>query len=119
MDIRPHVEALNARILSGDILGAFEEYYAEDVVMSENGTEDRVGKDVNRDYEKAFVESLAEFHAGAAETVVVDGLQAATEWFLTYHYRRSTHDLPPGYCRPGMKIRSSKKFSSRLIYNSC
>ena len=84
MDIRPHVEALSARILSGDILGAFEVYYADDVIMSENGTDERVGKETNRSYEKAFVESLAEFHAGAAETVVIDGLNAATEWFFDY-----------------------------------
>ena len=84
MDIRPLVEALNARILAGDILGAFEEYYADDIVMSENAQEDRVGKAINRKFEEAFVASLAEFHAGAAETVVVDGLHAATEWFFDY-----------------------------------
>ena len=41
MDIRPLVTALNDRILAGDILGAFEAYYADDIVMSENGTEPR------------------------------------------------------------------------------
>ena len=53
MDTRSLVEALNARILGGDILGAFEEYYADDVVMSENAGEPRTGKDENRKYEEA------------------------------------------------------------------
>ena len=84
MDIRNLVETLNSRILAGDILGVFEELYADDVVMSENGTEDRVGKDANRAYEEAFVASLAEFHGAAAETVLVDGNKSAVEWFFDY-----------------------------------
>ena len=52
---------LNERILQGDILGAFEDFYAEDVVMEEDGKK-REGKDANREYEEQFVDALQEFH---------------------------------------------------------
>lgn len=84
MSTRENVEALNARILGGDILGAFEDYYAEDVVMSENGTENRVGKDENRKFEEAFVASVAEFHGAEVKSLVVEGDKASNEWFFDY-----------------------------------
>ena len=55
MSIRDQVQAVIDGTLRGEILETFERYYADEVVMSENGLEDRVGKDVNREYEKAFV----------------------------------------------------------------
>lgn len=42
-------------ILKGDILGAFDRFYADDVGMSENGVDQRVGKAACRAYEEAFV----------------------------------------------------------------
>lgn len=64
MDIKNLVEDLAKMIGEGKILEAFEKYYAEDVVMQENEDAPRVGKDVNREYEKAFVEGIVEFHGG-------------------------------------------------------
>ena len=46
--LQESVADLNARILQGDILGAFEDYYADDVVMIDQGMPPREGKDVNR-----------------------------------------------------------------------
>jgi len=40
-------KALNDQILTGDVLGAFEKYYADDVVMQENLDEARSGKGSN------------------------------------------------------------------------
>jgi hypothetical protein len=42
-------------IQKGDILGTFGHFYADDVVMSENGVDERVGKAACRSYEEAFV----------------------------------------------------------------
>jgi hypothetical protein len=53
--------ALNDSILSGKALEAFEEYYAEDVVMQENSEEPRVGKEANRKAEVEFFSSLPSF----------------------------------------------------------
>ena len=48
-------------ILEGKTLEAFEKFYAEDVVMQDNDYPARVGKDVNRQYEEAFVNGITEF----------------------------------------------------------
>lgn len=79
MSIRDQVQAVVDGTLRGEILETFERYYADDVVMSENGLEDRVGKDVNREYEKAFVANV-EFHGASVGRVAVDGDHAAVEW---------------------------------------
>lgn len=55
-------EQLNKQILSGDVLPAFERFYADDVVMQENSEEPRVGKDVNRKVEQEFLSSVEQFH---------------------------------------------------------
>jgi hypothetical protein len=55
-------EQLNKQILSGDVLGAFERFYADNVVMQENSDEPRVGKDFNRKAEQEFFSSVEQFH---------------------------------------------------------
>lgn len=62
MGIKEDVKELNDMILKGQIMEAFEKFYADDVVMQENSTEPRVGKDVNREFEKKFMENVEEFH---------------------------------------------------------
>jgi ketosteroid isomerase-like protein len=73
---------LNERILQGDILGAFEDFYAEDVVMEEDGKK-REGKDANREYEEQFVDALQEFHGAEIRARGVDEENNVTfsEWF--------------------------------------
>ena len=45
----------------GKIMEAFEKYYADNIVMQENETAPRVGKDANRAFEEAFVGGITEF----------------------------------------------------------
>jgi ketosteroid isomerase-like protein len=85
MSVRERVREVIDGILSGDILGTFDRYYADDVVMSENGADERVGKAANRAYEEAFVNGV-EFHGASVGAVLVDGDRAAVEW---------TFDLTP------------------------
>lgn len=49
---------LNRRILQGDLLAAFEEFYAEDVMMREAAGEPTIGKAANRQREEEFVASV-------------------------------------------------------------
>ena len=56
-------------IFSGQLLEAFDKYYADDVVMTELGEEPRRGKAANRAHEEAFVADLAEVH-GAGITAI-------------------------------------------------
>ena len=73
---------LNQAVLAGDILGAFEKFYADDVVMQENLDEPKVGKDVNREYEKKFIESVETFHSGAVLSSAVNEAESVSfsEW---------------------------------------
>ena len=80
MSIKTQVQAVIDGILAGKILETFDAYYADDVVMSENRTEERVGKAVNREYEIQFLDNVHEFHGAQVGRVIVDGDDAAVEW---------------------------------------
>ena len=55
MSIKQHVQAVIDGILKGKVLETFDTYYADDVVMSENRKDERVGKGANREYELKFL----------------------------------------------------------------
>lgn len=59
-------------INSGQLLEAFEKFYAEDVVMQEMGEEPRVGKAINREYEEKFVGSVEAIHGGGVDNITSD-----------------------------------------------
>ena len=79
MSNRDNVQAVIDGILKGDILGTFDRFYSDDVVMSENRTDERVGKVACRAYEEAFVGGV-EFHGATVGRVIVEGNHAAIEW---------------------------------------
>jgi ketosteroid isomerase-like protein len=79
MTTREDVQAVIDGILAGKVLETFEAWYADDVVMSENGVQERVGKAANREYEQQFVEGVT-FHGARAGAVLIDGDLAAVEW---------------------------------------
>jgi ketosteroid isomerase-like protein len=60
---------LYAMIGQGQMLEAFEKYYHKDVVMVEANGQERVGKDANREFEKQFMESIAEMHGGGVHAI--------------------------------------------------
>ena len=79
-DITAQDRELNKAILSGDILNAFDKFYADDVVMQENDSEPFVGKAVNRKREEDFVNSVAEFHGAKLIGEAVNGDRSYSEW---------------------------------------
>lgn len=83
MSNQEHVQAVIDGILAGKILETFDEYYADDVVMTENGVDERIGKAANRAYEENFVNDV-EFHAASVGRVLVDGDHAAVEWTFEF-----------------------------------
>ena len=83
MSIRNDVQAVIDGIAKGEILETFDRFYADDVVMSENGVDERVGKAANRSYEEAFVGGV-EFHGAEVGAVIVDGDRAAIEWTFDF-----------------------------------
>ena len=79
MNLQDAITDINQLIMNGGLYDAFDKYYSDDVIMSENGAAPRVGKAVNRAYEKAFVDNV-EFHAARVGQVVVEDHMAAVEW---------------------------------------
>ena len=71
---------LNQAILAGDILNAFEKFYADDVVMHENDSPPFTGKSVNRKREEDFVNSVQEFHEARLLGEAVNGDTSYSEW---------------------------------------
>ena len=86
-DVAALDKALNEAVLSGKALEAFEQYYADDVVMRENSDEPRVGKEVNRKAEQDFFSSLAEFHEGKLVSSAVNGDVTFGEWFMDVTFK--------------------------------
>ena len=83
MTQEPPVQAVIDGILSGKILETFDRYYAPDIVMSENGADERVGFEACRAYEEAFVNGV-EFHAASVGRTILSGDQAAIEWTFEF-----------------------------------
>ena len=80
-------QALNEAVLSGKALEAFEQYYADDVVMQENSDAPRVGKDANRKAEIDFFSSLEAFHEGKVVSSAVNGDVSFGEWFMDVTFK--------------------------------
>ncbi len=73
---------LNQAILTGKALEAFDELYAEDVVMQENSNEPFVGKALNRDREVKFFSSIAELHDLKLLGEAASGDVSFSEWLF-------------------------------------
>ncbi|MEO5942420.1 MAG: nuclear transport factor 2 family protein [Ferruginibacter sp.] len=86
-DLRTLVDELNQLILEGQILPAFEKLYAEDVVMQDNDYPQRVGKDVCRQYEEAFVNGLTEFRGAKVVNTIISDDIAVVEWWMDYTHK--------------------------------
>lgn len=89
MTLREKVDALNAMILQGQILDAFEKFYAEDVVMQDNTKPPRIGKDANREFETQFVNGLTAFRGAEIKGVAVEAEDdnngiAFIEWYMDF-----------------------------------
>ena len=73
---------LNTMIQSGQIVEAFEKFYADECVMQDQGFEPWIGKDLNRERENDFVGKITEFRAGA----MIDGAVGEDVTFSTWHF---------------------------------
>jgi len=84
VNIRSNVEQLVELVEQGNLLEAFERFYAEDVAMRENTNPPTVGKAANRQREIEFVNSVREVHQSRAAFVAVDGDRAVIGWELEF-----------------------------------
>ena len=91
--IRDRVEDLNQMILNGQILDAFDKYYAQDVVMADNFSGNREGFKACREFEESFVANLKEFRGAEVQHIEVDeesGL-AFVKWHFDYVHEEWGH----------------------------
>jgi len=87
MDTAALDSKLNEMILTGRALEAFEEFYADDVVMQENDEAPRVGKDLNRKFEQEFFSGISEWHSGRLDASAVTGDTSFGEWFMDVSFK--------------------------------
>lgn len=81
---------LNQAILSGKALEAFEELYADDVVMQENTDAPFVGKDFNRKREQEFFASIEQFHGAQVLAAAAAGDVSFSEWTMDVTFKGGT-----------------------------
>ncbi len=78
---------LNAIIQKGGIMAAFDEFYADDIVMQENNDPPCAGKSANRVREQAFVDSIGQVHSIKLVNSAVSGDVAFSEWLFDLTFR--------------------------------
>lgn len=83
MSYKDKAKELYNMIAQGQLLEAFEKFYAENIVMEEVGDEPRVGKSVNREYEQKFISSVEAVHGMGVDAITSDeeaGITMVESW---------------------------------------
>lgn len=78
------VQRFVGMVEEGQIMEAYERFYADEVKMQENLNPPTVGKEANRTREQEFVNSVASVNKNKAEAVVVDGDRVAINWVFDF-----------------------------------
>lgn len=78
---------LDEAVLAGKALEAFDELYAEDVVMQENSDEPFVGKAFNRQREIDFFSSIGELHSAAVLSSAAGDDVSFSEWTMDVTFK--------------------------------
>jgi ketosteroid isomerase-like protein len=86
-DVASLDKQLNDQVLQGDILGAFDKFYAENVTMQENSDEPTAGKAANRKREEDFVASVDQIHSVKVLSSAVNGDTSFGEWEFDATYK--------------------------------
>ncbi len=87
LDVANLDKQLNDQVAQGDILGAFDKFYAENVTMQENSDEPTAGKAANRKREEDFVASVQEIHSVKLLSSAVNGDTSFGEWEFDATYK--------------------------------
>lgn len=78
---------LNRLVLDGKILEAFEQFYADDIVMQENTSTPMAGKAANRERERQFVDSIEQFHGARLLAAAAHGDTSLSEWWMDVTFK--------------------------------
>lgn len=72
MTLREKAADIYLMLSQGKLLDAFDQYYADNVVMVEADGAKREGKAANRAYEEKFLGMIKEFHGMGVDAVTAD-----------------------------------------------
>jgi ketosteroid isomerase-like protein len=78
---------LNGMILSGQVMDAFEKFYADDVVMQENLNPEIVGKEACRQHELEFFSKVEAFHGAQMLGSAAKGDVSYSEWIYDVTFK--------------------------------
>tara|TARA_Y100000782_G_C10184180_1_gene265520 strand:+ start:2650 stop:3018 length:369 start_codon:yes stop_codon:yes gene_type:complete len=81
------VSELNNMIITGQVLDAFEKFYAEEVTMQENEEAPTVGKAACRTHEEAFVNGITAFRKAEVKNVLVSDNITVVEWDFDFSHK--------------------------------
>jgi ketosteroid isomerase-like protein len=86
-ELKENIEELNALIVQGRPMEAFEKFYHDDVVMQENDAEPMRGKDANRKREEDFFAAVTEFRREEVLDVAVGDNVTMVRWALDFTHK--------------------------------
>lgn len=84
-----NLDDMNQMILQGQILEAFDKYYADDVIMQDNESPAREGKAACRVFEETFVNGITEFRGAELKNMMISEAAgvATSEWAFDYTHK--------------------------------
>ena len=87
LDVANLDRQLNEQVAKGDILTAFDRFYADDVSMQENSEPPFLGKAANRKRQEEFVASVEQMHSLKLLSSAVNGDVSFSEWEFDATYK--------------------------------
>lgn len=82
MPTRERVLAFIERVVSGDHVGAIEDFYTEDASMQENGNPPRIGRSMLVEHEKKALARVAEMRTLPVDHFAIDGDTVFIHWIF-------------------------------------
>eukprot|EP00162_Nutomonas_longa_P010313 comp19838_c0_seq1/m.38438 comp19838_c0_seq1/g.38438 ORF comp19838_c0_seq1/g.38438 comp19838_c0_seq1/m.38438 type:complete len:274 (-) comp19838_c0_seq1:15-836(-) len=86
-DMKEEVRAYVSTLLMRHFIEAFEEFYSDDVIMSDNGLSERVGKRECRSHLLRFLDSVVSWHDVRVRNVIVGNGKAVIELLYDITFR--------------------------------
>ena len=87
IEIEKTINELNAMVLNGKAMEAFEKYYHDDVSMQENNLAPTISKAANRNREIQFVQDITEFRNAEVKGMAVGDGISYVSWTYDYTHR--------------------------------
>jgi len=90
MTVKELAQELTNMVIAGRVMEAFEKFYGDDVIVIENNEPERVGKEVNREFHKKFMENVGEVHETKVNHLATDEEKGIA--FIYWHFDMTSKD---------------------------